>query len=77
MADRAFSTLVQEVNASVPGCPQPVILRELRKAAIRTCERTLFWRYVQPTDHLTCLPVHTSMRITNQLTLMCMQSLKQ
>jgi len=52
MADRAFSTLVQEVSASVPGCPQPVILREIRKAAIRTCERTLLWRHVEPTFNL-------------------------
>ena len=52
MVDRAFTTLVQEVSANVPGCPQPVMLRELRKSAIRTCERTLFWRYVQPTFNL-------------------------
>jgi hypothetical protein len=48
MADRAFSTVVQEVSPSVPGCPQPMVLREVRKAAIRVCERTLFWRYAQP-----------------------------
>lgn len=52
MADRAFSTLIQEVSASVPGCPQPVMLREIRKSAIRTCERTLLWRHVEPTFNL-------------------------
>jgi hypothetical protein len=52
MADRAFSTLIQEVSANVPGCPQPVITREIRKSAIRTCERTLLWRHVEPTFNL-------------------------
>ena len=52
MADKAFSTLIQEVSANVPGCPQPVVLREIRKAAIRTCERTLLWRHVEPTFNL-------------------------
>lgn len=48
MTDRAFTTLIQDIAPSVPGCPQPMILREIRKMAIRTCERTLFWRYAQP-----------------------------
>jgi len=52
MGDRAFSTVVQEVAPSVPGCPQPMILREVRKAAIRACERTLLWRYSQPRFNL-------------------------
>lgn len=52
MTDRAFSTLVQEVSASAPGCPQPVMLREIRKAAIRACERSLLWRHVEPTFNL-------------------------
>lgn len=52
MADRAFSTLIQEVSANVPGCPQPVIVREIRKSAIRACERTLLWRHVEPTFNL-------------------------
>jgi len=52
MTDRAFSTLIQEVSANVPGCPQPVMLREIRKAAIRVCERSLLWRHVEPTFNL-------------------------
>lgn len=52
MADREFTTLVPKVNASVPGCPQPTILNYIRDAAIRTCERTLAWRYLVPTYNL-------------------------
>lgn len=48
MVDRAFTTLIPDVAASAPGCPQPMLLREIRKAAIRVCERTLYWRYAQP-----------------------------
>jgi hypothetical protein len=32
----------------VPGCPQPTIVQYIRDAAIRTCERTLYWRYLVP-----------------------------
>ena len=52
MADREFTTLVPRVNASVPGCPQPTILNYIRDAAIRTCERTLAWRYLVPKFNL-------------------------
>jgi len=52
MADRAFTTLIPRVGASVPGCPQPTILNYIRDAAIRTCERTLFWRYLVPKYNL-------------------------
>lgn len=52
MADREFTTLIPRVNASVPGCPQPTILNYIRDAAIRTCERTLFWRYQVPKFNL-------------------------
>lgn len=52
MTDKAFSTLIQEVSASAPGCPQPVMLREIRKSAIRACERSLLWRHVEPTFNL-------------------------
>jgi len=45
MADREFSTLVNQINPSVPGCPYPLVLNYIRDAAIRACERTLFWRY--------------------------------
>jgi hypothetical protein len=37
----------------VPGCPQPVIEQYIRDAAIEVCERTLAWRYQQPTIRLT------------------------
>lgn len=53
MVDKAFSTLVPSISQSVPGCPQPLILKYIRDAAIRACERTLFWRWVQPTYSLT------------------------
>jgi hypothetical protein len=49
MADRAFTTLISKVSPSVPGCPQPLIIEYIRDAAIKLCERTLMWRYVQPT----------------------------
>lgn len=49
MSTRDFSTLVNEISPSVPGCPYPMILSHIRSAAIRTCERTLAWRYQVPT----------------------------
>lgn len=52
MADREFTTLVPRVSASVPGCPQPTIYNYIRDAAIRTCERTLAWRYLVPSYNL-------------------------
>jgi hypothetical protein len=52
MADRTFASLVPRVAASVPGCPQPTIIQYIRDAAIRTCERTLFWRYQVPLFNL-------------------------
>lgn len=48
MADRAFSTLVARINPSVPGCPTATMIQYIRDAAIRTCERTLAWRYEVP-----------------------------
>jgi len=36
------------VQASVPGCPYATIVQYIRDAAIRTCERTLYWRYQPP-----------------------------
>jgi hypothetical protein len=51
--NRAFSTLAPKVATSAPGCPQPMILDYIRDAAIRVCERTLLWRYVQPKVQLT------------------------
>jgi hypothetical protein len=52
MADRTFASLVPRINASVPGCPQPTIVQYIRDAAIRTCERTLCWRYSVPLFNL-------------------------
>jgi hypothetical protein len=52
MSDREFSSLVYKVNPSVPGCPQPTMVQYIRDAAIRVCERTLFWRYQVPLFNL-------------------------
>jgi len=52
MAERTFASLVSKVSASVPGCPQPTIVQYVRDAAIRTCERTLAWRYQIPLYNL-------------------------
>lgn len=49
MATRTFASLVPRLNPSVPGCPQYTMIQYIRDAAIRVCERTLAWRYVQPT----------------------------
>lgn len=43
-----FSVLANRVATHVPGCPQPIILKEVREAAIRACEETLMWRYTEP-----------------------------
>lgn len=48
MPTRAFTDLLPKVLPSVPGCPQPLAVQHIRDAAIRACERTLAWRYVQP-----------------------------
>lgn len=52
MTTRAFTDLLPKVLPSVPGCPQPLAVQHIRDAAIRTCERTLGWRYAQPTANL-------------------------
>lgn len=52
MATRTFASLVPRLNPSVPGCPQYTMIQYIRDAAIRTCERTLAWRYVQPSYKL-------------------------
>jgi len=49
---RLFATLGPKVATSVPGCPQPIILDYIRDAAIRSCERTMLWRYTQPVFEL-------------------------
>ena len=53
METRAFSDLLPKVLPSVPGCPQPLAIQHIRDAAVRVCERTLAWRYVQPKFNLT------------------------
>lgn len=53
MATRTFLSLAHRLAPSVPGCPQPVIEQYIRDAAIEVCERTLAWRYQQPTIRLT------------------------
>ena len=52
MADRTFASLVPRVQASVPGCPYATIVQYIRDSAIRTCERTLYWRYQVPLFNL-------------------------
>jgi len=52
MTTRSFESLVYKLSPSVPGCPQPTIVQYIRDAAIRTCERTLYWRYQVPLFNL-------------------------
>ena len=53
MASRSYTSLAARVNPSVPGCSLPMLEQYIRTAAITTCERTLAWRYEQPTYALT------------------------
>lgn len=53
MATRTFLSLATRLATSVPGCPQPVLVQYIRDSAIETCERTLAWRYSQPSIALT------------------------
>lgn len=53
MSTRTFISLVNRLAPSVPGCPQPIIEQHVRDAAIEACERTLAWRYEQPSTRLT------------------------
>jgi hypothetical protein len=52
MADRTFASLVPRIQASVLGCPHATIVQYIRDTAIRTCERTLAWRYQVPLFNL-------------------------
>lgn len=52
MADREFSTVANKINPSVPGCPTATMIQYIRDSAIRTCERTLAWRYEVPLFNL-------------------------
>lgn len=49
MATRTFASLVPSVLPSVPGAPQPLVIKYIRDAAIRACETSLLWRWTEPT----------------------------
>ena len=53
MADRLYTTIEPRISASVPGMPQPTLLRYIQSAARVVCERTLAWRYEQDVQILT------------------------
>ena len=53
MSYRNFDTLLSRIEPSVPGCPRPMVLEHINRAARRACERTLAWRYAQPMYTLT------------------------
>jgi hypothetical protein len=44
LATTPLSELLPLVRPHVPGCPNPLIIQELRMAAIEFCERTKMWR---------------------------------
>lgn len=48
MATRTFISLENKLAANVPGCPRPTIEQFVRDIAIEVCEKTLAWRYKQP-----------------------------
>lgn len=52
MATKTFAALAPQVATSVPGAPQPLIIKHIRDAAIRACETSLLWRYTEPTFSL-------------------------
>ena len=52
MGDRTFASLIPKINPSVPGCPQPTMIQYIRDAAIRACERSLAWRWMEPKYNL-------------------------
>lgn len=53
MTTRTFASFTSRLSPHVPGCPHPVLIQNIRDAAIRTCERTLAWRYENPAFALT------------------------
>jgi len=53
MATRTFASFTSRLSPSAPGCPHPMLVQYIRDAAIRVCERTLAWRYENPTFNLT------------------------
>jgi hypothetical protein len=50
---RTFQDMVGKVAPSAPGCPEPVMIKYIREAAIEVCKRTLIWRYEQDLIRLT------------------------
>jgi hypothetical protein len=44
LATTALSELLPLIRQHVPGCPNPLIVQELRMSAIEFCERTKMWR---------------------------------
>lgn len=46
MANSAFSTIANRVEALAPQVPRPTVIEHLRFAARMACEKTLAWRYV-------------------------------
>ena len=48
MEERLFSDIAGVVGANASGCPTPVIVKYVRSIAIEVCDKTKFWRYVQP-----------------------------
>jgi hypothetical protein len=44
LATTALSELLPLIRQHVPGCPNPLIVQELRMASIEFCERTKMWR---------------------------------
>lgn len=45
--ERTFESLIPRMQPSAPGCPHATIAQYIRTSAVRTCERTLAWRYAQ------------------------------
>lgn len=45
--ERTFESLIPRLQPSVPGCPHATIAQYVRTSVIKTCERTLAWRYAQ------------------------------
>lgn len=43
MPTTAFSTMVDDISAFVPGCPSPVIERTIRKTVTDLCQRAKVW----------------------------------
>jgi len=47
MSTTLFTSLMDKVAPSVPGCPQRTALQSISRAARVVCEETLAWRYAQ------------------------------